>query len=232
MINEITHRDTEEANSRTYKRNAATVRDTGEDALARMEKRIANRNREATNPIVEAFRNELGQVFQFAKGGGGSVGRPTTLPWKVTANGDDTVAVAPGKVLSFNHEQVSIPAAGSTNLSSYFNLVDFASYAGGDVTVTTTGFIYLEIDYSTAGGAYASDTYDNLGGDDFTHSLESVRPSGAITVNFGALPTSGDKFVVKIAEVSLDSGVAQVDEQILTHNPTLFAQQIVGSTTQ
>lgn len=149
-------------------------------------------------------------------------------PWKVTANGDDTVAVAAGELLSFDHEVVGIPTAGNSNLSSYFNLKDFASWGGGNVTVEGTGVIYAKVSFAN-GGAYASDTFADSLGSDYQHWLDSIQPSGAITLHWAAsLPSSGDVFTVKLAEVSLDAGDAVVDKQIVTHNPTLFVQQLGG----
>lgn len=149
-------------------------------------------------------------------------------PWKVTANGDDTVAVAAGELLSYDHEGVSIPSAGNTNLSSYFNLKDFASYAGGNVTVLGAGVIYAEVTRITS-GTFVADTFSDGLGDEFQHWLDSVQPNSVITVKYGAsLPSSGDVFTVKLAEVSLNAGNAEVDKQIITHNPTLWIPKIQG----
>lgn len=198
-----------------------------------MASRAAKLVQTATNPQiaplgsgrdVESFASANEQINSSNEG---------SHPWKVTSNGDGTVSVSAGELLSFEHESV-LPPAGTgggsgKNLSSYFNLDTFATYDGGDsITVTGTGFIYAQVDFAN-GGAYVWDAYTNVDGVEVQVNLDSIRPSGVVTVAFGtSLPTSGDVFVVKLAEVALSDGVAQVNKQIITHNPTLFTQSITG----
>ena len=153
----------------------------------------------------------------------------TSHPWKVTSNGDGTVAVAAGELLSFDHEALAIPGAGGSDLANYFNLEDFASYAGGSVTVTGAGVIYAKAAYAY-GATYSASTYADGFGDDHKIWLQSVSPNATVTVHYAsAMPTSGDDFHIKIAEVSLASGGVVVDKQVITHNPTLFMPQITGN---
>jgi hypothetical protein len=150
-------------------------------------------------------------------------------PWKVTSNTDGTVTVAAGELLSFDHEALAIPGAGGSDLANYFNLEDFASYAGGSVTVTGAGVIYAKAAYAY-GATYSASTYADGFGDDHKIWLQSVSPNATVTVHYAsAMPTSGDDFHVKLAEVSVAASVISVNKQIITHNPTLFMPQITGN---
>lgn len=147
-----------------------------------------------------------------------------THPWKVTANGDDTVTVAAGKILSYLHDEVT---AGADYLPACFQLKKLFDYAGTGETpivVTGTGKIYVSVAYTEGGNVtrWDADPGDGL---EEGRSYSIVPDTGAaLTVSFAtSLPADGDAFVVEIADVSLADGVAQVDDQILTHNPTLVA---------
>tara|TARA_R110000803_G_scaffold136034_1_gene202991 strand:- start:25895 stop:26584 length:690 start_codon:yes stop_codon:yes gene_type:complete len=138
-------------------------------------------------------------------------------PWKVTTNGDDTpatVAVAPGHVLWI------ATADESSALQSYYNLDIALTYAGGDVTVTGTGYIYAK-------GDMAVDELLSEGPlTDETILLQNVGATATpITLHFDTvLPVSGaGNFHMRIAKVSLTGtpSVAVVDAQYITHNPNL-----------
>lgn len=143
----------------------------------------------------------------------GEGGSGDTLPWKVTANGDDTVTVGAGAILSF-------PDGDDLTLSRY------KDYAGGDiVTVTTDGFIYGYIDASLGLYAMATPTGTDSGGDTITLYLNRIFPDVAddISVAFAAtIPLSNNIFYFEIAEVTLTDGVAAISSQTLNHNPTLW----------
>jgi hypothetical protein len=162
--------------------------------------------------------------------GGGEV-----HPWKVTANGDDKVAIAAGELLSFDHEALTTTGdIEPFTRSTYFTLKDFASYAGGDVEVTGSGVVYAKVTASAAGVSSTSNYEDDFGTDHkvslFTvEPFTAAEPLSEITIHYESeMPTSGDAFYVKLAEVSLDDSIAVVDKQIITHNPTLWIPTIRG----
>tara|TARA_R110000782_G_scaffold7120_2_gene24155 strand:- start:2260 stop:3330 length:1071 start_codon:yes stop_codon:yes gene_type:complete len=138
-------------------------------------------------------------------------------PWKVTGNGDATVDVAAGKLLSFHSET----NPGLSNIPSYFQLKEFANYAGGTVSsINAAGFIYASIGLTTNDTIFEADMADGL-------TIDRVVPDGSITVAFAAaLPTTGDVFIVELANVTFAGGVATVSDQIMTHNPTLWSIDI------
>ena len=130
-------------------------------------------------------------------GGGGS------HPWKATANGDDTVAVAAGNVIDF-----------STTSNGLFNaeLVngDFTAYAGGDVTITADGTIFVVI------------TYDDTNVISQEASVLADYALGVTSLTVEFEPTlSTNELSIPIAEVTFADSVATVTNQILTHNPIL-----------
>ena len=132
-------------------------------------------------------------------------------PWKATSNGDATVDVAAGIAMGW----AAATPAGDDTLPPYFHLKEIQSYVGGSVTVTASGKIYGKIPF-TQSGVYQS-PYGAI-----TNYSTRLDPSGSLTVAFGeTVPTSGDSFYFEIATVSISDGVAGVDSQILTHNPTL-----------
>lgn len=125
-------------------------------------------------------------------------------PFEVTANGDDTVTVAPGNVIDFT-------TTGNGIYDSNAVTGDFNAYAGGDVTITASGTLFLVITYDNT----------NLIAQDTTFDLATF----ALTVTSMAVeldPTlSSLELSIPIAEVELTDSVASVTNQILTHNPIL-----------
>jgi len=153
----------------------------------------------------------------------------TTHPWKVTANGDNTVTVAAGKVLSFENEAV----ATAGNYPTYIHLKEFFNYDGTEdepITVTGTGKIYAEMGFVEGNPISIFDLDPGSLEEDGISSALIPNVSSTITVTFDStLPTSGDIeesdgiMVFEIANVSLDdNGKAVVDDQILTHNPPMW----------
>jgi hypothetical protein len=127
-----------------------------------------------------------------------------THPWKVTANGDDTVAVAAGEVIDFT----------TTSNGLYDGQAvtgGFVSYAGADVTITANGTVFAVVTYALS-NTIANDTT-------FTIATSSVDAS-SVTAAFA--PTlSTYELSIPIAEVTLTDGIAKVTKQILTYNPMM-----------
>jgi hypothetical protein len=144
-------------------------------------------------------------------------------PWKVVANGDDTVSVAAGNILSYLNDE----STADQPIPSYINLKKFGEYAGGNVTVTGAGVIYGQV--SIIDGDIASINYPSSSE---IAQIDLIRhiPDGTIGVFYAAtLPVSGENFNFEIAEVSLVAGDAVVDSQTITHNPTLHSFKIAST---
>jgi hypothetical protein len=140
-------------------------------------------------------------------------------PWKVTANGDDTVYVGEGRIHSFLDS-----ASGLASLSH----AGFGDWEGGNVEVTAEGVIYGEI-VTAASYQPVLDFFTDSSGEsgDVQITLLRVFPdvNASIAVGFAAtMPISNNKsyFYWEIAQVDLVSGVAVVTKQVLRHDPTLF----------
>jgi len=132
-------------------------------------------------------------------------------PWKVTSNGNNTVSISAGCVMSW--EETSL------------TLKNFKKYDGTQtVTVTGDGYIYGYIDASLATTADINAGGTDSGGDTLDVPIMRVFPDNTddITIAFAAaMPSGSSTFYFEIAEVSLIASVATVTHQTLTHNPTL-----------
>jgi len=133
---------------------------------------------------------------------------PNLHPWKVVPNGDNTVDVLAGSLLSWVEQSLT--------------LKEFYYYDGtaAAITVTGAGSIYGYIDASFATTADINITDSN--GD--TGQLMRVFPDTTDTVilAFGtSVPTGSSTFYFEIAKVDIVGGDAVVVRQVLTHNPTL-----------
>jgi hypothetical protein len=139
-------------------------------------------------------------------------------PWKVTSNGDDTVAVAVGRLLTIKND----PSLDPSEPPSWIRLQQAAKYAGGNVTVTAAaGYIYAYIPVDRA------EHMMFLRDDTIGTQIDRSIPAGSLAVAFSeTLPENtggtGDEFCFVIAEVTMAAGVVSVTEQILTHNPTMW----------
>lgn len=140
-----------------------------------------------------------------------SAPRPQRLqpphPWKVTANGDDTVTIANGSVIYFTAQgSASVP-------NSPFDGAK-VDYTSEDVTITATGTLYAVV--TTAGVSF-----DEIISFESTSGVgaQALTPS-SVTVELDPTLT-GDKISIPLATVTLTDGVATVDTQILTYNPIL-----------
>lgn len=134
-------------------------------------------------------------------------------PFEVTANGDDTVTVAPGDIMSYGDGTF-----GDLSIKHY------SSFDGGDVTVTAAGVIYGEIDAALASNLVLNDTWIDSNGDSVDTYYYRLIPDtlDTITVNFAtSMPSSSSVFYFEIAKVDLTDGVASVTKQVLTYNPIL-----------
>lgn len=153
-----------------------------------------------------------------------STGSASPHPWKVTANGNNTVSIAPGCMLGF------LPDMSSSSYGLRVPMVaQYISYAGGNVTVAgSTGYIYAEVQLT-------SDVEKSNSGspDDNLFDSYLYRPYGGIYVFWSdespdALTIgTGDNFLYfPLAVVSLADDVASVEMQILTHNPLIQLNDI------
>ena len=125
-------------------------------------------------------------------------------PFKVSPNGDDTVNVAPGNVIDFT-------TSGNGIYDSNAVTGDFNAYAGGDVTITASGTLFLVITYDNT-NVIAQDSTFNLA----TYALTVTSMAVELDPTLSSLELS-----IPIAEVELTDSVASVTNQILTHNPIL-----------
>jgi hypothetical protein len=112
--------------------------------------------------------------------------------------------------------------ASGTSPQGFYSLDWSGTFSGAELTITTTGVIYGQT--TSSQGLILGDITITDG----VVYLDAVMGSGEITVhNAVAMPTSGTgKFYFIIANVELTAGVASVNGQILTHNPTLSSQMI------
>lgn len=139
--------------------------------------------------------------------------RNKSHPWKVRANGDDTVTIAAGEIMSYGDSTF-----GDLSTKHY------ASYEGGTATVTAAGVIYGQINGALSTNPVLNDTWIDSNGDDVVIAYYRVVPDilDEITVNFAAtMPSSNTTFYFEIAKVNFVDDVASVTKQVLTHNPTL-----------
>lgn len=138
---------------------------------------------------------------------------PAAHPWRVTANGDDTVTVGEGSLLSYDEASIT--------------LREFLYYDGsyGDITVTGTGSIYGRIEASAAFTPDINYSGIDSNGDTFIVQLLRlfVDSGGTLILSFETTPplSPNTYFYFEIAKVELVSGDAVVTRQVLTHNPTL-----------
>jgi hypothetical protein len=146
-------------------------------------------------------------------------GGDSTHPWKATENGNATIDIAAGNVL----RMVSEGGLAADTTPQWVHLDKAASYAGGTVTVEVgDSYIYGRIPLVEAIVYTTPDPSDPV-----NLNTRRLQPSGSVTVEAGgAMPASGDQFVFLIAEVSLNAGVATIDDQVLTHNPQLHSYQV------
>jgi hypothetical protein len=150
--------------------------------------------------------------------GNGMPSEGFTHPWKVTANGDDSVTVAKGKILSWSNQS----APPTDTIPIYYHLKEFKNYAGGIVeSINANGVIYGSIPFIQAEVLYEADS----GAGSLLLSQRIVPDvSATLSVAFATeLPVTGNVFIFEIAKVTFADGVATVSDQVLEHNPQMWA---------
>ena len=143
-------------------------------------------------------------------------------PWKVTVNGNDTVTVGEGRILSY------LDGDSGASLTS-ISVDGFGDYEGGQITVTGAGVIYGSIPATSTLYPiinYFASSAGETGDVDIT--LLRVIPdlNEVITVAFDTtLPksTNASIFYWAIATVDLVDGKATIVKQILRHDPMLWS---------
>jgi len=130
----------------------------------------------------------------------GDYARPAgSHPWKVTANGDETVTVAAGRVLYWTSQV-------SGNFPNEPFDADSVAYAGGEVEITGSGVLKIVI---TTSDQEVSD--DGI-------IWDFVYTASSLSVELDPTAT-GSELTIPIALVNLTDDVASVTEQILHYNP-------------
>lgn len=130
-------------------------------------------------------------------------------PWKVTANGDDTVHVHKGSVI-----YCATAASSGSEPNEPFTFGSI-TYAGGDVTVTGTGIVSVVIDCDILEVSNSS-----LSGVRYYVYVPATDDPVDLLVDYDQTPT-GTQLSFPLAGVSLTDGVASVTSQALDHNLVL-----------
>jgi len=166
----------------------------------------------------EVKQTPTGKQVSARRHGGGS------HPWKCSSNGDGTVAVATGKILFWL-------GSGDPMVMGYHKAT-----AVDTVTVTGAGYIYYKyqttavlLDWHNEGqgsGDHDEELY-NFGGYSASGAFEfNATAPGALAGTTTDLTISHDYIYLLVAEVSLSSGVAVVDEQVMQDNQTVSIQSL------
>ncbi|MGA0846779.1 MAG: hypothetical protein ACO3RV_09575 [Luteolibacter sp.] len=146
-------------------------------------------------------------------------------PWKVTCSEDDA-SIAPGFMFGVRAKATS----GSAN-TSLWDFVWIPTAFAGDTLETLTGtrYIYAKMslyDGFNTGGSNIVTHYTEKTNDYSEAESRVFQPYGSITVYDSAYAPSaegtsgGEQWIVPIAKVVVTSGIAKVEDQYLTHNPT------------
>lgn len=129
----------------------------------------------------------------------------TKRPWQVTPNGDNTVSVNAGSVISWDNGGTT----GNLTNEPFFGLN--TTYAGGDVTIGAAGTLFIKIPYDLEEVSY--DSFGNVY--TFVHVV-----NGSLTVELSPSYATGNLYL-PIADVTVTDGVAAVTRQIIDYNPIL-----------
>lgn len=141
-------------------------------------------------------------------------------PWKVTANGDDTVTIAAGLTLGIESES----SPGLDTIPSFTLLKPIDIFNGSTVTVTGTGYIIGYSAYGVTPQIYSTSALTSVDAESVPISTGRITTGTGISVEFMAALPNGSvtgNFYFVIAEVSIVGGDAVVNRQVLYHNPTL-----------
>ena len=147
-------------------------------------------------------------------------------PWQVRANGDNTVAVAPGCLIGFS--PTTAVDTGADTLLNLPMVAQYISYAGGNVTVTAaTGFIYVSFSVN-----YDANAEESINLSEHIYTGYIYRPTAVISVYFSETAPDAlapvDSYVhMPIAAVTLAASIAGVGLQVLTHNPVIQLDSII-----
>lgn len=126
-------------------------------------------------------------------------------PFQATANGDDTLTINAGSVLSW----VSDTSGGFINEPFYASP---RVYNGGTVTITTTGYVYLVI---------PSGLTEVMGNDGLSLlTCQVYRSASDLSAANEPTKSSGNLYI-PICDVTLTDGVATIGRQYLHENPLL-----------
>jgi len=149
----------------------------------------------------------------------------TTHPWKVTANGDNSVTVAAGSILTWRNE----PDPGISTIPSYLNLEEVIRFDGDtlDSISDEDTVIWANCKREASGSEIIFQPDADL------EQIDRVIPdsTSTVTLNSGtAMPTSGTEDInLELARITVEDGVVTIDRQILTHNPPMWLIDIPPS---
>lgn len=169
--------------------------------------------------VVAAIQQLRDRKVYYSRSGGGG-GSTFKHPWKVTANGDDTVNIGYGSLLAFE--------------DNWMTLREFKYFSGtvaeeiSAVKVTGTGSIYGKVAAAVSSGLLIDTTLNVIGGEgtvdvDYLRTFPDEGEFADITFLFSdTVPGNvSNDWYFELAKVELNDSIASVTRQILTHNPTL-----------
>ena len=174
------------------------------------------------HPILASWANEVRTSIQQLRDriptvGGNPATGTSSHPWRVSSAGASSVKILAGCALGVRSPGTSRPW-----------YCTYVQYAGGTVTIGATGFVYavIEVDTTLIGPGIIVSGTDVL--------TQTMTPT-SVSVEFSAeAPDSvndgtGDQVWIPIAEVAIADGLAVIVTQILTHNPMIPIEEVVGS---
>lgn len=162
----------------------------------------------------------------------------STHPWKVTANGDNTVTVAAGNIQGFKPNPAGAIGSSPANKDRFFapfNTIAVKFEEVDDFEITDSGYIYAKVNFFDEEDEYIEGTQV---GDSFEVTGNLYRPKASISLFLSTTdpdsfdPSLDDTGTVTdayflIAEVALsETDVASVEYQYLTHNPIVQLDDI------
>ena len=153
-------------------------------------------------------------------------------PWKATANGDDTVAVAAGCIMGMYSSTEDAAGGAPSSQARFFSpfVGIYKKFTGASIQITAaTGYVYAKCDFSSTVEGYEFGSNLEIGGNlYYPNTTPSLVFSDLGPGSFD--PSSEDSPVgdmyFPIAEVSVTDNVAKVDFQVLTHNPVIQLDDI------
>ena len=153
-------------------------------------------------------------------------------PWKATANGDETVAVAAGCIMGMYSSTEDSAGGAPSSQSRFFSpfIGIYKKFEGASIEITAaTGYVYAKCDFSSTVEGYEFGSNLEIGGNlYYPNTTPSLVFSDLGPGSFD--PSSEDSPVgdmyFPIAEVSVTDNVAKVDFQVLTHNPVIQLDDI------